>query len=95
MDKKKILIVDDEPDLVQSLQTHLDGEIYQCAAAYDGRSGLRYACIWKPNLIILDIMLPDISGYRISQRMKFHPEYKAYSHHHAQCQEPESGSHYR
>jgi DNA-binding response OmpR family regulator len=76
MEKKKILIVDDEPDLVETLMTGLEQENFECFAAYDGNSGLMYARSKMPDLIILDVMLPGLDGYRVSRFLKFDKQCK-------------------
>lgn len=74
MQKNKILIVDDEPDLVDSLQTRLELENFECLVAYDGNSALEVAGNGKPDLIILDLMLPGIDGYKVCRLLKFQEE---------------------
>jgi len=70
MDKKRILIVDDEPDLVETLKVRLGQENYECLAANDGHNGLELALTQKPDLVILDIMLPGIDGFEVCRRIK-------------------------
>lgn len=74
--KKKILIVDDEPDLVETLKVNLERENYECFAAYDGNSGLSRARNEMPDLIILDVMLPGIDGYMVSRLLKFDEQFE-------------------
>jgi len=76
MDKKKILIVDDERDLVETLTFRLEANDYQVIAAYDGQEGLDKARKEKPDLIILDLMLPKIDGYKVCRMLKFDENYK-------------------
>ncbi|MDX2136374.1 MAG: response regulator transcription factor [Saprospiraceae bacterium] len=59
---KKILIVDDEPDIVEFLQYNLKKEGYQVVSAPDGRQAIIVAEREKPNLILLDIMMPELDG---------------------------------
>ena len=73
---KKILIVDDEQDIVESLKFVLETEDYTCYCAYNGEDGLRLAKEIMPDLIILDIMMPKINGYKISRLLKFDAKYK-------------------
>jgi len=72
----RILIVDDEPDLVETLQARLEQENYQCLTANDGYNGLELARKERPDLIILDIMLPAMDGYKIARLLKFQKELK-------------------
>lgn len=76
MDKKKILLVDDEPDLVEAVQARLEANGYKVLTACDGQEGLAKAQREKPDLIILDIMLPKIDGYSICRLLKFDGKYK-------------------
>lgn len=76
MPKKRILIVDDEPDLVETIQVGLELEDYECLVAYDGFRGLDRARNEKPDLIILDVMLPGLNGYKICRLLKFDEKYK-------------------
>lgn len=73
---KKILIVDDEQDIVESLKFVLEGFNYTCYCAYNGEDGLQLAREIMPDLIILDVMMPRINGYKISRLLKFDKKYK-------------------
>lgn len=73
---KKILIVDDEQDIVESLKFVLEIYDYTCYCAYNGEDGLKLAREIKPDLIILDVMMPRINGYKISRLLKFDKKYK-------------------
>lgn len=58
----KILIVDDEPQILRALRINLAARHYEVAMAPDGGSALRQAADWRPDLVILDLGLPDIDG---------------------------------
>ncbi len=73
---KKILIVDDEQDIVESLKFILEAYDYTCYCAYNGEDGLRLAKEIMPDLIILDVMMPKINGYKISRLLKYDNKYK-------------------
>ncbi len=73
---KKILIVDDEADIIEILQFVLEAEGYECITASDGEEGLRLAKEISPDLIILDVMMPKINGYKISRLLKYDSKYK-------------------
>lgn len=73
---KKILIVDDEQDIVESLKFVLEGCNYSCYCAYNGEDGLNLAREIEPDLIILDVMMPRINGYKISRLLKFDKKYQ-------------------
>ncbi|MCK5180546.1 MAG: response regulator [Candidatus Omnitrophica bacterium] len=76
MNKQKILIIDDEPDMVYAVQMRLEASDYQVVSALDGNEGLEKARKEKPDLIILDVMLPNLDGYKISRMLKFDEKYK-------------------
>ena len=73
---KRILIVDDEQDIVESLKFVLEVAGYACYCAYNGEDGLRMAKELSPDLIILDVMMPKINGYKISRLLKYDKKYK-------------------
>ncbi len=73
---KKILIVDDEQDIVESLKFVLETADFTCYCAYNGEDGLRLAKEIMPDLIILDVMMPKINGYKISRLLKYDAKYK-------------------
>ncbi|MGN9839749.1 response regulator [Nonomuraea sp. H19] len=58
----KILVVDDEPQLLRALRINLAARHYEVAVADDGASALRQAAEWHPDLVVLDLGLPDIDG---------------------------------
>ncbi len=68
--KANILIVDDESDLVELLKYNLAKEGYNIEFAFNGFDGIKIAEVVKPDLIILDLMLPDINGYEVCKRIK-------------------------
>lgn len=66
---KKILVIDDLPDNVFLLQDRLEREGYEVIKAYDGNMGIQKAYEENPDLILLDIMLPDISGFDVCKKL--------------------------
>ena len=66
----KILVVDDEPSIVNLIAAYLKPEGYEVLTAIDGPSGLKAARTFKPDLIILDIMLPGIDGIELLSRLR-------------------------
>ena len=70
MARKKILIVDDEPDLVTLLKAELEARGYDVVVAMNGEEGVRTALLEKPDLLILDIMMPVMSGYEALSRLR-------------------------
>jgi len=74
---KKILIVDDDPDLVEAVSTILESKGYEVSAAYGGIEGLEKAKTENPDLIVLDIMMPDKDGYVVCKELKADPKYRS------------------
>jgi two-component system alkaline phosphatase synthesis response regulator PhoP len=66
----KILVIDDEPSIVNLVTAYLKPEGYEVFTAMDGLSGLKAARSFKPDLIILDIMLPGIDGIELLSRLR-------------------------
>lgn len=75
-DKKTILIADDEPDIVETIKFLVESEGYNCLTAFDGENALKLAREQTPDLLILDVMMPKINGYKISRLLKFDSKYK-------------------
>jgi two-component system, OmpR family, alkaline phosphatase synthesis response regulator PhoP len=73
---KKILLVDDEADIVSSIKARLEANNYEVIVAVDGQQALELARKEIPDLIILDLMLPKIDGYRVCRLLKFDDKYK-------------------
>ena len=77
MDKKRILVVDDEEDILNVLRFRLEANNYEVLVASDGQEGLNKARSEKPDLMILDLMLPKLDGYKVCRMLKFDEAYKA------------------
>ncbi|MFC1893610.1 response regulator [Chloroflexota bacterium] len=67
---KKILVVDDEKRIVEILQAYLERDGYRVIAAYDGRSALELARSNSLDLIMLDLMLPEVSGWDVCRELR-------------------------
>lgn len=76
MDRKRVLIVDDEPDIVEAIKFRIEAEGIECIEAFDGEDALAKARSERPDLIILDIMLPKMNGYKVARLLKFDEAYK-------------------
>lgn len=72
----KILIVDDDPDLVEAVTMILESKNYDVVAAYGGIEGLEKAKTENPDLIVLDVMMPDKDGYAVCKDLKADPKYR-------------------
>ena len=66
----RILIVEDERKIARFLELELQHEGYEVQTAGDGRTGLDKALSWKPDLMILDLMLPELSGIEVCRRLR-------------------------
>jgi len=74
--KNTILIIDDEIDFVEVLRTRLEDSNYEVIVAYDGAEGLEVAEKKRPDLVILDIMLPKIDGFDVCRKLKIDEHFK-------------------
>lgn len=68
--KKKILIVDDEPNIIVPLEFLMKQNNYDVQTAPTGEKALDLISSWKPDLILLDIMLPGMDGYEVCQKIR-------------------------
>lgn len=66
---KKILVIDDLPENVFLLQDRLENEGYEVITAYEGKSGINKAISEQPDLILLDIMMPEITGLDVCKKL--------------------------
>lgn len=73
MSQVKILVVDDERGLVDALRISLESENYKVVEAYTGDGAIRKARSEAPDLILLDLMLPDMTGYEICNKLRKDP----------------------
>ena len=73
MEKKKILIIDDEQDLVDFVKIRLETNGYQVVSAYNGEEGIVTCVRENPDLVLLDILIPKIDGFKVCQALKKDP----------------------
>jgi two-component system, OmpR family, alkaline phosphatase synthesis response regulator PhoP len=69
-DNKKILLVDDDPDFMEAVKTILESANYDVTEAYDGEECMEKVGVVKPDLIVLDVMMPGKSGYEVCDLLK-------------------------
>lgn len=74
--KKKILVVDDERITAELVQTFLERYDFEVVCAYDGVEGLEVARAEKPDLILLDIVLPKMDGFNVCEELRSDPDFK-------------------
>jgi len=72
MTKGTILVIDDDRTLLELLSDHLHTAGYQPITASSGPSGLRFAAEANPDLVVLDVMMPDMDGWDVCQRLREH-----------------------
>ena len=70
MAKQTILIIEDDPDLVEVVQYNLERESFGVLSAADGEKGLEEALRRRPDLILLDLMLPGLDGLEVCRRLR-------------------------
>jgi two-component system alkaline phosphatase synthesis response regulator PhoP len=74
MTKPRVLIVDDEPHIVLSLEFLLQRAGYETVSAADGEAGLTMVRQQRPDLVLLDVMMPKRNGYEVCQAIKADPD---------------------
>ena len=67
---KKVLIAEDEPNIVLSLEFLLKGAGYEVAVARDGSEALKLTGTLRPDLIVLDVMLPSVNGFEVCRQIR-------------------------
>ncbi|MCU0585702.1 MAG: response regulator [Desulfobacterales bacterium] len=72
---KKILIVDDEPGIIVALQFLMEQNGYETIVAFSGEEAMEAVARHRPDLILLDIMLPVVDGFEVCQRVRENPEW--------------------
>ncbi|MBN1456990.1 MAG: response regulator [Sedimentisphaerales bacterium] len=73
-DKVKILVIDDEPNIVQTLQDRLEMNEYDVITAGNGKEGLMMALEQKPDVILLDVIMPIMDGHEMLEALRKQPE---------------------
>ncbi len=66
----RILIADDNPQNAELLEAHLDGTGYETRIAANGEETLTAAREWKPDVLLLDVMMPKMSGFEVCKRLR-------------------------
>lgn len=68
--KRKVLVVDDDYNIAELIRLYLEKELYEVRTAHSGRSALEEFHNWTPDLIVLDIMLPELDGYEVCKQIR-------------------------
>ena len=71
---KRVLIADDEPNIVTTLEFLMEQAGFEVRVARDGHEAIELAATFEPDLILLDVMMPALSGYQVCQRLKSDPK---------------------
>ncbi len=72
-DEKRILLVDDDLDFVESTKLKLEGLGFTVEVAYEGKEGLKKVSEFKPDLVVMDLMMPVMNGREACQKLKQNP----------------------
>ncbi|MFH1034102.1 MAG: response regulator [Pseudomonadota bacterium] len=75
-DQKYVLIVDDDPDLVQAVAMNLHSKGLEVGKAYDGIEAMESIKARRPDLVVLDVMMPRKNGYEVCEELKNDAQYK-------------------
>lgn len=70
----KVLVCDDERHIVRLIQINLEKQGYQVITAYDGKEGLEKIRSEKPDLVVLDVMMPYMDGFEVLKNLRREPE---------------------
>ncbi|MBL7995248.1 response regulator [bacterium] len=76
MKAHKILIVDDYPNMVEMLSIRLTAAGFEVVTSFDGIDALQKARVHKPDLILLDVLLPKMDGFKVCRLLKFDEKYR-------------------
>ncbi|HEY0865915.1 MAG TPA: response regulator [Fimbriimonas sp.] len=73
----KVLVCDDERHIVRLIQVNLERQGYQVVTAYDGKEGLEKIRAEKPDIVVLDVMMPYMDGFEVLKNLRREPETEA------------------
>ena len=74
--KKKILFIEDEPDQIMMISLRLEKSGFAVISSMDGEQGLKMAVAEKPDLILLDVIMPGMDGFEVARRLRNDPATK-------------------
>lgn len=75
--KRKVLLIEDDVDMSEAVRLRLESNGYEVLVAHDGLEGFDMARAQKPDLIILDVMLPKMDGFTVCRMLKYDEAYKS------------------
>ena len=76
MNKEKLLVIDDEKEFVDTVAERLEAKGFDIVKAFDGKEGLEKVHLEKPDLVILDVMMPKMNGYDVCRKLKLDENFK-------------------
>src|SRR5918997_195592 len=71
MPRRRVLVVDDDRNIVQLVRMYLEKDGYQVAVGYDGEEAIDVSRAFKPDLVVLDLMLPRVDGLEVCRRIRW------------------------
>ncbi len=71
---RKVLVIDDEPGIIDIVETNLLGEGFEVVSARDGKEGLEKIRSEKPDLVVLDVMMPEMDGWQVLKEVEKDPD---------------------
>lgn len=74
--EKKIFVIEDDPELAEMIRSFLEMSHYKVTTFLEGSNAVEHIIAEQPDLVILDVMLPDIDGISICREIRYHPEEK-------------------
>ena len=75
-DKRRVLCIEDEPEMIDLIRLILERKGYEVLGAVGGQEGLNMVRVEKPDLVLLDLMMPDVDGWEVYRQMKADQELK-------------------
>ena len=76
MDKKRIIVIDDERTICEAIEFLLENEGYDVITAYNGEEGLQQVYKFPPDMLIVDLLMPKMNGFRVVKRVRNDPAFK-------------------
>ncbi len=71
---RKILVIDDEPGIIEIVEVNLEGDGFEVISASNGKEGLEKIRNEKPELVVLDVMMPEMDGWEVLRRVELDPD---------------------
>jgi DNA-binding response OmpR family regulator len=72
----RILLVDDEPNILLAIEFLLKKEGYSIKKAFDGLQALKFVASFRPDIVVLDVMMPELDGFEVARRIRNMPDFE-------------------